>query len=551
MYKKYYLSFSIILNIVALKANGALPVYPSEVLGRDLRIPGASWVGHVGIATGAPMGTEATKVIEVLNERAAIKVNSIQDFKLRSNYWGSRYMGATTPSIDPRHVIWNAFYQKSECAEYSMDASFTPGTIDNTGKPLQCAKFRCDTFVNYVYHAAGYDLPTYTGRLPTLPLTVFRAFPWGNGDGPYAYNNNRQIMPVTQKQKKIEKITPANVIAVLEAQGNNDLDKDTMKEFWVLAQNTDLETEKRLYLIDYLGTQGAVDLIPEFINTYFKEENIEIKSKLLRSTQGLYQKHIKDDEHSKEKTILKEFYATLLNDHLPTQDSDIVLRGIIRLYSTQFVEEHADRIRTVINNPEIETPSIINVGHYLDLIRKSKKLEELFLPELIHELKNRHDSEADSFLYDQIVWLLGNVGIHTLEKSSKSLIASYLESNQPNDLNYFPNNSLWLEATALAHSNSYKEAGKWIADFLISKSLTEQADYINWFSKTNYMKEVLKTEPFFKHFIKMANQSLEHSQYNSIKYTQEQLKRGLAPDAKAHLKNAAIQDAVDRINAKG
>jgi hypothetical protein len=507
MHKKYDVSLGVILSIIALKANGVQPIYPSHILGRDLIIPGASWVGHVGIAWSDDVEKEATQVIEALNEKPAIKKNTIQDFKSRSKYWGSRYGIADRAHYLP--IVEAANYQLSDCARYAMTADFEPGTKDSTGKPLQCAKFRCDTFVNYVYHIAGYDLPTYTGFWPSLPRTVFMQFPFENGNKSYSYNIS-QINPRIKKPKKIKKITPENVIAVLESTAGSIPDRDRIKQIWEIAQNTDLETEKRLYLIDYLSIRGTVDLIPEFIRAYFKEENLEIKSKLLQSTEGLYQKHIKDSEDSKEKTILKEFYATLLNEQLPTQDSDIVLRGIIRLCSTRFVEDHVDSISALLNSEETDLPGIVKIGLNRDLIMKSKNLEKLFLPDLINELKNKNNLELDGFFNDWVVGLLGNVGLDALDESSKKMIGSYLQSNQHKNekQTVLFNDSIWLEAFALVHASSYKEAGKWIADFLINKDLTEQAYYIVWFSKTNYIKEIFKTEPVFKNFIKMANQRL-------------------------------------------
>ena len=51
----------------------AKKIYPAEIMGRDLLIPGLGWAGHVGIATTnmmspAGMGNHADQVIEVLNE---------------------------------------------------------------------------------------------------------------------------------------------------------------------------------------------------------------------------------------------------------------------------------------------------------------------------------------------------------------------------------------------------------------------------------------------------------------------------------------------------
>lgn len=94
----------------------AKKIYPAEIMGRDLLIPGLGWVGHVGIATTymmSPegMGNNADQVIEVLNENPVGQVNSISNFKFRSKYWGSKY-GVADRGIIGYNVLVEANHQR-------------------------------------------------------------------------------------------------------------------------------------------------------------------------------------------------------------------------------------------------------------------------------------------------------------------------------------------------------------------------------------------------------------------------------------------------------
>ncbi|KTC81718.1 hypothetical protein [Legionella brunensis] len=69
----------------------AKQIFPAEIIGRDLLVPGMGWLGHVGISTTymtSPDGMQknADQVIEVLNENPVGQINYIDNFKKRSKY---------------------------------------------------------------------------------------------------------------------------------------------------------------------------------------------------------------------------------------------------------------------------------------------------------------------------------------------------------------------------------------------------------------------------------------------------------------------------------
>ncbi|PYD06996.1 hypothetical protein DND62_31655, partial [Pseudomonas syringae pv. pisi] len=89
------LGLSITLTAIT-SASYAKKIFPSDIIGRDLNYPGMGWLGHVGIATrpmmdSSGMSTPANQVIEILNEPVIGQINTIDNFKRRSPYWGSKY----------------------------------------------------------------------------------------------------------------------------------------------------------------------------------------------------------------------------------------------------------------------------------------------------------------------------------------------------------------------------------------------------------------------------------------------------------------------------
>ena len=106
-------------------ADAALPIYPGEILGRDLAYPGVEWLGHVGISLGTQIREQAVGVMEVLNEPKVIQLNSIPNFKSRSRYWGSRY--GIAPLDQPFSILRTGLRQRNYCPEYTLLPSWHPG----------------------------------------------------------------------------------------------------------------------------------------------------------------------------------------------------------------------------------------------------------------------------------------------------------------------------------------------------------------------------------------------------------------------------------------
>ncbi len=293
------------LAVCAASSSHATTYYPAQILGRDLGISGLAWAGHVGLTLAKHFSDTANTVIEVLNEIEVIQINSIQHFKQATRFWGSRY-GIADQTLAAEKITQEALRQRALCPIYTDSATYHigEGTPEN---PIRCAVFRCDTFINYLFHHAGYTLPTYRGK--TLPRLVFKAFPKAHDDG------------LTQPNAALE-----NFKQQFDLPKNKTTPK-TLQTTWQLAQNPKLSYQKKLFLLDYLGLNGTPDLIHHLIQYYPSQTHPDIKSMIIRSTFTLYQTHFLGKPHPK----LQAFYQKLLNSPLQTKDIPFIIRGFMSL----------------------------------------------------------------------------------------------------------------------------------------------------------------------------------------------------------------------------
>jgi hypothetical protein len=332
MKKKY--AFLALALCVAFKSH-AVTYYPAQILGRDLGIPGLSWAGHVGLTLAQNLSDTAEHVIEVLNDIEVIQVNSISHFKQATRYWGSRY-GIADQTSSADRITQEALRQQALCPIYTDSATYHigEGTPNN---PTRCAVFRCDTFINYLFHYAGHTLPTYRGT--TLPRLVFNAFP-------KAHNNDDDGL----KSFKTKFDLPAYQIT-----------PDSIQTTWELAQNPNLSHHKRLFLLDYLGLNGSPELMQALIQYHKTQVNPNIKSMLIRSTFTLYQTHFLGKPHP----ALQQFYQTLLNTPLQAKDLPIVIRGFMQLSSPNTQLQFKNKIQRLLQQHQLPDKTQQQLYHLL------------------------------------------------------------------------------------------------------------------------------------------------------------------------------------------
>ncbi len=505
MQKHIPIIFVTFLSLSTIKAYSLpTPIYPAEIVGRNLNIFGMGWAGHVGITTAADISQVSNQVIEVMNDTPVIQVHSLLEFKLKTTYWGSRY-GISDREEHGSKIINEANFQRGLCPIYTMTAAFEPGAgYDEEGKPTHCGVFRCDTFVNYVFHMAGYDLPTYNSF--TLPVTVFSAFPKGHEDGPLAQNPESFSKSQVKSSLSFSKLEATDLaqmnfeefMATIDKPAAS-LTKETIDKAWDFAKNPILGAEKQTLIVDYLGLRGTVDLIPQFINEYAKVENDELKSMLLRSTFTLYQKYSWLKNYPQERKALQKFYTELLNTKLSARDSELVLRGLITLDSNSELQSKMKILTSLINNNP--NPNA-NVGLWIELAMKSKELERQSVPQILSLLNRENNADLDDIFNQFIVRRLSRLGINALDADSKSQISAHLQSlayhyNQTNVKSITtelsaPYYGAWLEATALINSNSLEEAADYVTHFIQNKKSKEKSNFKSGLSQSNYLKKALK-----------------------------------------------------------
>ncbi len=382
---------------------GAVTHYPAEIVGRDINHPLAYWLGHIGI-TYAENASEPTEdIIEVLDTINVIQINPLSDFKQRSYYWGSRY-GIADRRKSAEKVIGEALRQRALCPIYTMSDTFHEGfgTPDN---PIRCAVFRCDTFVNHIFHAAGHNLATYSGV--TVPLRVFYQFPKAHHDN----KELTQAMPLNTFKAQVdlpkEKTTPASI-----------------HRLWALAKNPHLSLDKRLFLLDYLGLNGTPDLIDAFIEYHDQAPHRNIKNMLIRSTFTLYQTHFAPEQHP----TLQAFYQRLLTETLDTKALPFVIHGFVTLSNKKDLLLYQYRINQQLALHANTLPAENKLSLNLLLAFKTPLLEEYYVTRSLLLLREEDNPHLTALFKEIMRSRIKNAGENALTAGSKAQLEQYLPS---------------------------------------------------------------------------------------------------------------------------
>ena len=479
----------------------AKPIYPAEIMGRDLLVEHFGWLGHVGVSTAPHLKENAYQVIEVLkDETPVIQTHSITDFKSRSPYWGSRY-GISDRGPHALRILREANAQKDLfCATYSRTPDYMPGKgyYNKAGKAIatSCGYFRCDTFVNYLFNWGGYRLPTYNPPGPnvivsTLPRLVFKVFPYSNegarvsGASDYPENRTEQALQspdFTSSQDFIAMPLEA-FVAIIDASTRNI---EHSQYFLKLAQDKQLDDRKREYLFDVLGFIADTSAIPDLIDSYKNEQNASIKKQLLATIQNIRQRLIDQEDDSPEKKLLHDFYLTLLDKDLSSAEKEMVLRGYLASSASEEVLSHEEKF----NHPTFysDMHPRVALGLKLELLHKSSDMEDVLIPDIIHFLNLQSNVELEEVFNVYLVNRFIHAGINSINSNSKAQIKDYLNSvkykyspgyvKTIDDRMSILSHGAWLEAFALAHANSIKGAERDMIKFLSAMDSYEQGKYV-------------------------------------------------------------------------
>lgn len=527
MLKKFIL-FSAIFSVLPIETHASLPIFPAEIIGRDLDGPSpSSNLGHVGVTMAPYLNQDAYQVIEVLWEDPVVQTNTIDYFKTRSAYWGSRY-GIADRGNGALKLLREANTQKDHgCATYTLTASYkiSTGYYDPAGKlhTTYCGFFRCDTFVNWVFFWGGYQLPTYSpeGQIEraTFPYMVFNAFPNGNGDGPRSIDvsttlaSNSPIYSINSiTTEEIKGLSYEDFIAVVDIPENKITSKGA-NNILAFSQDLSLNLDKRTFLMDKLGFVGNLNMIPELITLYrtLDIENTPEKNQIIATLQNIYQRHLTLLDQSPNKNILQKFYSELIEQKLSSREMSIALRGFMATSSEKQLLTNSDKIDSLFNNKEINMHPRTILGLKIELVKTSNELEAKYIPNIIEMLHNENNAELEGVFNAFIVEKMSKLGVDSFNAESKIELRNYLGSIE---FKYSHKNIVltdgitmfsygtWLEATALVNSKSLPDAGKFIANYLRNKNNDEQINYIIGLSNSDFMKKAFENEPLLRNFKK-------------------------------------------------
>ncbi|HAT1815623.1 hypothetical protein SC122_03710 [Legionella pneumophila serogroup 1] len=553
--KKSCIALAILFNSLNAVGNAALPILPAEVLGRDLDVPKLGGLGHVGITMAVSLGEVATFTVETLNDpHRVVQVNWINDFKSRSPYWGSRY-GIAYDDARTLRVLREANSQRCLHSEYTLTTIFWPATGDLSGYPTDTCKtftpgkFRCDTFMIYVFSVGDYYV-LKSGV--TLPKNVFASFPYGNGDGPYAFNNKTQDNADRPHEisdslnmisaDELQQLSFSEFTSVIDTPENYKK-PNIDKKIWNLYKNLD-EIDKRVFLLDYLGGVAKPNFIPILIEEYNQNTNPDIKHQLLVGTQSIYSKAHLLQSNLAERERLISFYIDLLKSDyskkkLPFRDAKIVATGLTYIASNKVILDHLKQINSIFERAQ----PYDQIGYKCNLMLDLPSLEDTYIPQIIELLTKENDRQLDERFFSYIKDALSK-NIDALPPHSKILIRNYLNSvdykfnNRQQSLLRHGNPAsmfsfgAWLEASALVNSETHEDAAHYIAEFLKNKPTEDQANYIIGLSQAEYLQRAFKTEQVFRDFVAKNKQNKSAP---------------VSTEPKQKMINAGIQYSVDLI----
>lgn len=389
--------------------------------------------GHVGIATTnmmspAGMRKNADQVIEVLNENPVGQINSINNFKSRWRYWGSKY-GVADRGIIGYNILVRANHQRWWCPKYVYDTKYRIGSgTPTTGQVIECGVWRCDTFAWWAFFSQ--ELNTMPGSI-WLPKELFNFFPY--------YNDERLAVRVPQhasnslSNKSLENVSAEdlNEMSFEEFQ----MIMDTPPDHYVtspstvqmqFAYNSNLNDIKRGIMIDRLiADDNEPDLVKKLLNLYNETGNIGVRNKIVQGLILYNQRHRNNKPFIKnDQPLLKAFFSELLDSKsLNPKMSDDVIRGFIDTHSSEEVMNNLGKIDKWL-------PA---TGHYSSimlkyaLIHKSKELQRIYIKSIVAELRAANNSDLDSYLFGPLSMGYQGTGKNLLEPESKQLVADYLK----------------------------------------------------------------------------------------------------------------------------
>lgn len=420
----------ITISVVNYSVSYAKLIYPAEILGRQLGYIGIGWMGHVGISTtdlSSPkdMTKNADQVIEILNKNPVGQINSIENFKKKTKYWGSRY-GIADRGERAYKVLVEANTQRWLCPSYTFSTKYNVGKMDpDTGVITECGKWRCDTFVWWAFYSQGWDLSPQRIWLPTI---LYHNFPYINDENILTPPENQLHTP---NYRTLHDVTtdelnamPFNEFSKIMEQKSFRLAPAISPEMH-FAYDDKLNDKKRGVMIDHLLDQHEPQVIENLVQLYNHTNRSRIKNKILEGLmlynqqQNNIQSMMKND-----KILLKKFFFKLLHSNLlDSKGTAAAVRGFIDSHST----------KEIINNTQKINEKLAKLNHYASimlkysLLHKSLKLQNIYIQSIVDELSTANNADLDSYFFGPLSIGYANSGDKLLTPKAKQIVVNYLK----------------------------------------------------------------------------------------------------------------------------
>jgi hypothetical protein len=347
----------------------------ADVVGRDLKYPGVSWAGHVG------MTVPGWGVLEVLNDAQVIHTDhSFDDFRNQPSeypYWGDVYDVSNSPSLTEEQalqILTIGFKQAEYDPAYTFSADYQPGGKEEIlsfnpnhnqlelVQSIKRAVFRCDTFVDYAY-LAGAGLQIIESFQLILPVTTYKNFIHNRfiSSSPFLElekieNKNRvshQNSP-EQTSDSLEKVFSSRDLnieladqVVKRIKENPLISRDEkLYLFWNAALLYQKEPLKFGYLLDTLGFMYPVELEDLLMSQYktYSDSDPGVKIKLISAIwQGAF---VSPDSlfslEERRHTLVQ--IQDFLSSELKIEKNPLILRELIYAYAALTPGESADAL---------------------------------------------------------------------------------------------------------------------------------------------------------------------------------------------------------------
>lgn len=426
------LGLSITLTAIT-SASYAKKIFPSDIIGRDLNYPGMGWLGHVGIATrpmmdSSGMSTPANQVIEILNEPVIGQINTIDNFKRRSPYWGSKYGVIGNPEQGYR-VLVEANHQRWWVREYTSNTDYRIAQGNpRTGEIFVTGRWRCDTYAWWAFYSQGVD--TMPGRI-WLPRNLFNFFPYYNDERLIAESSEPSAEILTNKSLDDVSAEDLNEMSLEEFQTVIDapLKAPTnyvapMSAYMRFAYSDSLNDIKRGAMIDKITSKVSdVDLVPKLLRLYDETDREEVKNKIVSGLMFHVQGELREHPNSRDKELLRSFFHRLISEKLNQRCADWATMGFIDTHTADETLQNLDKIDAQLATAT--HPASITLKY--KLVHKSKKLQSIYIKSIVDELREANNSDLDSYFFGPLAIGYQGTGKNLLEPESKQIVINYLD----------------------------------------------------------------------------------------------------------------------------